>query len=85
MPIIVHSSNGTVIGLSGSAQIRKGNGKFRPLEVGDLVQKGDVLLTTQDGIVEFSRADEVPLVIAPPEPIAQLIAAIDKGDPAVAP
>ncbi len=74
MPIIIHSSNGTVVGLFGTAQIRSGNGTFRPLKIGDPVQKGDIILTSEDGIVEFTRSDEVPRVVAPAEVIAQVVA-----------
>ena len=53
MPIIVHSNPGRVTGLWGSAMIRLRDGKLHPLKVGDEINKGDLLLTSQDGIVEL--------------------------------
>ncbi len=44
---------GTVRGVWGSVMIRTVEGELRPLEVGDLVRKGDVIMTAQDGIVEL--------------------------------
>jgi hypothetical protein len=54
MPTIVQTVNGIVIGLWGSALRRTPAGKLVPLQMGDIVHKGDVILTTQDGLVQLS-------------------------------
>ncbi|MET0209217.1 MAG: retention module-containing protein, partial [Burkholderiaceae bacterium] len=57
MPTIVQTFQGRVTGLWGTATIRDTDGKMRALKVGDLVHKGDVILTSQDGIVQLSPDD----------------------------
>ena len=57
MPVIIHANPGMVTGLWGSAFIRKPDGKLHPLTIGDAVQKGDWLLTFEDGIVELTYAE----------------------------
>jgi len=54
MPTIVQTFQGRVTGLWGQASIRGADGKMHPLKLGDLIQQGDVILTTQDGIVRLS-------------------------------
>jgi hypothetical protein len=60
MPTIVQTVNGKVTGLWGSALRRTPDGKLISLKMGDEVLKGDVILTTQDGIVQLTRRPPAP-------------------------
>ena len=57
MPLIAQSPEGKVISVWGTALIRGADGKLRLLKVGDIVRKGDQILTTQDGIVQIANGD----------------------------
>lgn len=70
---------GTVLGIWGEAVLRLPDGSVVPLKVGDVVRKGDVVLTTQDGIVQLE-----PLRQAAGE-IDRVIEQVAQGDPATAP
>jgi len=48
--------SGKVTGIWGEAFIRTPDGDLRPLVVGDEIRKGDVIMTTQNGIVEIDDA-----------------------------
>ncbi len=54
MPTMIQTISGKVTGLWGKAMIQGPDGKMRPLKIGDLVVKGDVILTSQDGIVQLN-------------------------------
>jgi VCBS repeat-containing protein len=58
MPVISQTIQSRVTGLWGSALIKGSSGRMRVLKVGDEVVKGDVILTTQNGIVRLSDARE---------------------------
>ncbi|QTN21344.1 tandem-95 repeat protein [Rhizobacter sp. AJA081-3] len=58
MPVIARSPEGKVVSLWGTALIRGADGQLRVLKVGDMVRKGDQILTTQNGIVQISNGDE---------------------------
>ena len=80
---------GRVVGLWGSATVRTPEGLLRTLKVGDLVQKGDVIATTQDGIVQIEPEDE-PVqeqarVEATPAEIDRVITDLDQPDTVDAP
>jgi len=60
MPMIHKTEFGMVIAIWGQAWIRDANGHFRALKLGDAVHKGDVVLTTQDSIVQLAQADAAP-------------------------
>uniref|UniRef100_UPI0037BF073E Ig-like domain-containing protein n=1 Tax=Ideonella sp. TaxID=1929293 RepID=UPI0037BF073E len=47
---------GKVVGVWGGALLRTADGEMRPLKTGDVIKKGDVVLTTQDGIVQIEGA-----------------------------
>ncbi|MFD2451600.1 Ig-like domain-containing protein [Ideonella paludis] len=47
---------GKVVGVWGGALLRTADGELRPLKTGDVIKKGDVVLTTQDGIVQIEGA-----------------------------
>ena len=71
MPTIVQTVNGTVTGLWGSALRRTPAGKLITLKMGDPVMKGDVILTTQDGIVQITP-DQLKRHIEPCRVLAEL-------------
>ena len=54
MPTMIQTISGKVTGLWGKAMIQGPDGKMRRLQIGDLVVKGDVILTSQDGIVQLN-------------------------------
>ena len=63
MPTIVQTFQGRVTGLWGTATMRGSDGRMHVLKLGDMVHKGDVILTSQDGIVQLSP-DETAAVTA---------------------
>ncbi len=69
MPTLLQTSYGKVTGLWGSALLRGPDGKMRALKIGDEVYRGDVILTTQDGIVQLTLDPEpaTRIVQLPPE------------------
>ena len=54
MPTIIQTTQGTVTGLWGSAIVKGADGRAHPLKIGDIVRRGDVILTSQDGIVQLT-------------------------------
>ena len=72
MPTIVQTQHGKVSALWGAALIRTPDGHVRALQVGDVVNKGDMLLTTQDGIVRLDDLDSpmITMAAAPALPTA---------------
>src|SRR4051812_41294535 len=87
MPTIVQTVQGTVTGLWGAALIRGADGTMRALKVGDIVQRGDVLLTTQNGIVEIGEEGKTDSAAATPknaDDIDRVIAGLDNNDPSTA-
>ena len=59
MPTIVQTFQGRVTGIWGGAQMRGADGKMHALTLGEMVHQGDVILTTQNGIVQLSPEDSV--------------------------
>ena len=57
MPTIVQTFQGRVTALWGTASMRGADGKMHVLKLGDLVHRGDVILTSQDGIVKLTPDD----------------------------
>lgn len=57
MPTILQTAQGIVTGLWGQAIIKGADGRAHPLKLGDLVRRGDVILTSQDGIVQLTSED----------------------------
>ncbi|MBP6224750.1 MAG: tandem-95 repeat protein, partial [Rhizobacter sp.] len=89
MPTILQTAQGRVTGLWGSALIKGPDGRMRALKMGDLVQRGDVILTTQDGIVQLTQ-DEAPVTAAaikaaPVPELDRVISDLNQGDPDAAP
>jgi hypothetical protein len=77
MPTIVQTVNGKVTGLWGSALRRTSTGKLIPLKMGDVVNKGDVILTTQDGLVQITPP-EAPGTATASAPEAPSVTEIDR-------
>ena len=83
MPTIIQTINGKVTGLWGSALRRTRTGKLVPLQMGDEVQKGDVILTAQNGIVELTLPREAEMAAAakaaaaPETELDRVIASLD--------
>ncbi|HVQ03423.1 MAG TPA: immunoglobulin-like domain-containing protein, partial [Burkholderiaceae bacterium] len=91
MPMIHKTEFGMVIAIWGQAWIRDANGHFRALKLGDAVHKGDVVLTTQDSIVQLAQADaareEQPATTKATEPTDadSVIESLNQGDARTAP
>lgn len=96
MPIVATVQLGKVTAVWGLARIRLPDGSTRQIQVGDIVHKGDLILTAQNSIVEikndgseatFAVADgqliETPAVAQAggPEDIDRVIQALNEGDP----
>src|ERR1700675_3008394 len=60
MPTIIHTLQGKVTGIWGTARMRGTDGKMQPMHMGETVQRGDVILTSQDGIVRLSSDEGYP-------------------------
>ncbi|MBA4110497.1 MAG: hypothetical protein C0487_12990, partial [Leptothrix sp. (in: Bacteria)] len=56
MPILSKSA-GTVIAVWGKAFYHQPNGKLVPVKVGDHIEGGEAILTSQDGIVKIAASD----------------------------
>ncbi|HJW10541.1 MAG TPA: tandem-95 repeat protein, partial [Albitalea sp.] len=82
MPTILQTAHGKVTGLWGHALIRGANGKMAALKLGDVVQRGDVILTTQDGIVQLTP--EKDTAVAGNE-LDRVIAGLNADNPDAAP
>ena len=79
---------GIVVGLWGDAVMRQDDGGARTLQLGDVVTKGDVLLTAQNGVVEISLGGTAVATNARPakgDELDQLIASLDNGEIDIAP
>ena len=89
MPVIARSPEGKVVSLWGTALIRGTDGQLRVLKVGDLVRKGDQILTAQNGIVQIGNGDaDTPAAVAkaPAEnEVDRAISELNAGDRQAAP
>uniref|UniRef100_UPI0035B0C731 Ig-like domain-containing protein n=1 Tax=Piscinibacter sp. TaxID=1903157 RepID=UPI0035B0C731 len=93
MPLIAQSPEGKVISVWGTALIRGADGKLRLLKVGDIVRKGDQILTTQDGIVQIANGDgtvqaaqaKKPAAAPAGDEVERAIGELDRGDRDAAP
>ncbi|HUG24399.1 Ig-like domain-containing protein, partial [Piscinibacter sp.] len=85
MPTILQTAQGQVTGLWGAALIRGADGKMRALKLGDIVHRGDVILTTQDGIVRLAPVPEAEAAVLPPsDDIDRVITGLNTDDPTAA-
>ena len=84
MPLLAKSQSGTVTALWGTAFIQLPDGTLKPLKVGDQVNWGEQILTSQDGIVQITRPDGQAVALSGDEPAASTldrdIAGLDQGD-----
>ncbi|MBH9552187.1 Ig-like domain-containing protein, partial [Inhella gelatinilytica] len=74
MPVITKHTGTIVLGLQGKAFIRRVDGSMELLKLGDVVHKGDVILTSQDGLVELSEPRMVAVAAAPAAKIDPVLA-----------
>ncbi len=81
MPILVKTLVGTVVELQGHAVVRLPNGRTRALKLGDVVHRGDVIVTTQDGIVRLETSDSTRLA---GNDTLRTIEALESGSPEAA-
>jgi hypothetical protein len=58
---------GTVSNVWGAALRRDTDGELQALQPGDIVRRGDVILTTQDGIVEITVGRQFSVRLPPPD------------------
>jgi len=73
----VRQLTGQVVGVWGHALIRHENGDLQPLKVGDVIKKGDVVLTGQDGIVQLEAHPQAQTANAETE---RVISQVAQGD-----
>ncbi len=84
MPVIARTTEGKVVSVWGTALIRTADGRLRLLKVGDIVRKGDQILTTQDGIVQINPGDGTVRTAQTEKPAAKPAAAGDDVEQAIA-
>ncbi|HEX6706466.1 MAG TPA: immunoglobulin-like domain-containing protein [Albitalea sp.] len=85
MPTIVQTVEGKVTGLWGAALIRGADGKMRQLHLGDIVHRGDQILTTQDGIVELTPEAARPVAAVPVgDDLDRVISELNQNEPTAA-
>jgi len=77
----VRQLTGKVVGVWGDAHIRTLDGEVKPLHVGDVVKKGEVVLTAQDGIVQLEAH---PTQLASDD-VERAISQVDNGQIDVVP
>ncbi len=80
MPVLSISA-GKVTGVWGTAFIKHKDGRLVAIKVGDHVDDGEQILTSQDGIVRISPDKGTPFVVkAPASDADAVIAAVERGD-----
>lgn len=88
MPTLVKTLIGHVTAIWGTALVRTPTGHMHVLKLGDVVHQGDVILTSQDGIVQLTDGEgEVHKAAVVPQPDGELdrvISGLDLNDPAAA-
>jgi hypothetical protein len=98
VPVIATVEPGKVTGIWGQASLRLPDGSSRTLRIGDVVHKGDLIITTQNGIVEIQNDQGVIVAadgqmipetrpvakVAAEESIDRVIQAVEAGDPEAA-
>jgi VCBS repeat-containing protein len=84
MPILSKTAFGTVTGVWGVAMIRQPDGKLRAVKVGDQIKQGDVILTSQDGIVQIDAGEGKSRLARAESPLDKIIEAVESGEEAPA-
>src|SRR5256885_1582647 len=85
MPTLLQTTHGRVTALWGSALIRGADGKMHALKVGDIVNRGDAILTTQDGIVELAPERGTGVATTSPNDVDRVITGLNESNPSDAP
>lgn len=84
MPLLAKSQSGTVTALWGTAYLQMPDGTMKPLKVGDHVNWGEQILTSQDGIVQIARPDgattELRADAVAPSDLDRDIAGLEQGE-----
>ena len=88
MPTIVKTLIGHVTGLWGTATIKRADGQIHPLNLGDVVHQGDVILTSANGVVQLTddqgavtqAAEPAKAVAQPSNDIERVISGIENND-----
>ena len=75
----VRQLTGKVVGVWGDAHIRHHDGDVRPLRVGDVVRKGDVVLTSQDGIVQIEGPHAKTQLATGNDDVERIISQVGQG------
>ena len=78
MPVIVQTVTSKVSALWGRSYIRDADGKFRPLQMDEVVVRGDMILTEQNAIVQLS--EDLKADAAPAAPRVAAVKATDFSD-----
>ena len=81
----VRQITGKVVGVWGDAHIRHLDGTVTPLHVGDVVKKGEVVLTAQDGIVQLEASHANTQLATAGDDVERVIAQVGQGDADMAP
>ena len=81
----VRQLTGKVVGIWGDAHIRLLNGDVVPLHVGDVVHKGEVVLTAQDGIIQIEASRTLLADGTAGDAVERLISQLNQGDADVVP
>ena len=83
MPTLHKTPFGHVTQIWGSALIRGADGRMHVLKAGDAVHSGDVILTSQNGIVQMTdeRGDSKLATLLPPDDANRVIAQLNSDDP----
>src|SRR5471030_222836 len=81
----VRQLTGKVVGVWGDAHIRLLNGDVVPLHVGDVVHKGEVVLTAQDGIIQIEASRTLLADGTAGDAVERLISQLNQGDADVVP
>lgn len=84
MPLLAKSQSGTVTALWGTAFLQLPDGTLKPIQVGELLNWGEQILTSQDGIVQITRPDgqmsELRGDVLTPSGLDRDIAGLEDGD-----
>ena len=81
----VRQLTGKVVGVWGDAHIRHLDGTITELHVGDVIKKGEVVLTGQDGIVQLEASHSTQFATAASSEVERVISQVGQGDIDVAP
>jgi VCBS repeat-containing protein len=84
MPTLIRTFHGKVTGLWGSATIRNPDGSMRALKIGDEVNQGDQILTSQNGFVRLNPDSPATAQTQTTNPLAAGLDDLESLDPTAA-